>query len=53
MDHIEPVGTLTSFDDLPAFVEKLFCGIEGLQVLCDADHQEKTNSEREARKDKA
>lgn len=52
VDHIEPVGTLKSFADLPEFVEKLFCPVEGLQVLCDVDHQAKTNKERFDRKTK-
>ncbi len=51
VDHIIPVGTLTSFEDLPKFVELLFCGIDGLQCLCDTCHQIKTNAERAARKD--
>ena len=50
VDHIIPVGTLRKFDDLPGFVQRLFVGVEGLQVLCDPDHQLKTNQEREDRK---
>lgn len=50
VDHIVPCGTLKSFDDLPAFVEKLFCEKDGLQVLCKGCHQVVTNEEREARK---
>lgn len=46
VDHIEPVGTLKSFDDLPAFVEKLFAGEDKLQVLCDGCHNTKTQQER-------
>lgn len=50
VDHIVPVGALRSLDDLPIFVAKLFVGPDKLQVLCDADHQVKTNKEREERK---
>jgi 5-methylcytosine-specific restriction endonuclease McrA len=49
VDHITPVGTLKSFDDLPGFVERLFCGVEGLQVLCETCHNEKTQEERRTR----
>lgn len=50
VDHIEPAGSLKSFDDLPAFAEKLFCEADGMQVLCKPCHQTKTNAERAARK---
>lgn len=50
VDHIVPTGTLKSFDDLPAFVEKLFCGVDGLQTICTSCHTAKTQREREARK---
>lgn len=53
MDHIEPVGTLKSFDDLPGFVERMFVGVDKLQVLCSTCHQIKTNKERQGRKDAA
>ena len=46
VDHIEPAGSLNSFDDLPGFVERLFCGVEGLQLLCTGCHQLKTSEER-------
>jgi len=49
VDHVEPVGTLRSFDDLPVFVSKLFCGPEGLQVLCTSCHHIKTQEERKSR----
>lgn len=53
VDHIVPVGSLRSLDDLPGFVSRLFVGKESLQVLCDADHQLKTNQERKDRNDQA
>jgi hypothetical protein len=34
VDHIEEVGTLKSGDDLKGFIERLFCEVDGLQVLC-------------------
>ena len=50
VDHIEPAGSLRSYDDLPAFVEKLFCEPDGLQVVCKVCHQRKTNDENAKRK---
>lgn len=41
VDHIEPCGSLKSFEDLPGFASRLFCEVDGLQVLCDCCHSEK------------
>lgn len=49
VDHITPVGTLRSLEDLPGFVDRLFVGVDKLQVLCDNDHLAKTQEERNAR----
>jgi 5-methylcytosine-specific restriction endonuclease McrA len=46
VDHIVPAGTLTCANDLPAFVERLFCEQENLQVLCQDCHNEKTQKEK-------
>ena len=46
VDHMDSAGSLRSFDDLPAFVSRLFCAVEGLQVLCFKCHTAKTNEER-------
>ena len=53
VDHISPAGTLRSYDDLPSFVSKLFCDIDGLQVLCTACHSGKTMKERGIRPEMA
>lgn len=50
VDHVDPCGPLNTYEDLPAFVSKLFCAAEGLQALCDGCHDAKTKSEREAKK---
>lgn len=42
VDHIIDAGSLKDFSDLPGFCERLFCGVDGLQVLCKKDHQAKT-----------
>jgi hypothetical protein len=44
VDHIVPVGRLLAFDDLPGFVERLFCEPDGLVVLCEQCHHAKTYS---------
>lgn len=47
VDHIEPVIDVTDgFIDWNTFVQRLFCGPENLQVICDTCHQKKTNQER-------
>jgi len=42
VDHIEACGALTCKQDVADFVDKLFCGKEGLQVLCKTCHDLKT-----------
>ena len=46
VDHIEPAGALKEYCDLAGFVERLFCEVEGLQVLCNPCHNIKTQKER-------
>lgn len=46
VDHVVPAGSLRDYDDLAGFVARLFCTIEGLQVLCFHCHKNKTNAER-------
>lgn len=50
VDHINPVGTLRDYDDLPSFVRRLFVGVEQLQVLCSACHSIKTREDNERSK---
>jgi len=47
VDHIIPAGTLRCADDLPQFVERLFCEVDGLQVLCKTCHDKKTKKDKE------
>ena len=46
VDHIIPVGTLRTWDDIAPFVQRLFVGHAGLQVLCKLHHDAKTKLER-------
>lgn len=53
VDHIDPVGTLRCFDDLPVFCQRLFVGVEKLQVLCKVCHDRKTYAENQERVSKS
>ena len=46
VDHIIPAGSLNCAQDLPGFVERLFCEINNLQVLCTTCHDNKTKLEK-------
>ena len=46
VDHIQPAGSLNCSADLPGFVERLFCEVDNLQVLCTQCHDIKTKNER-------
>lgn len=43
IDHIEPAGSLKTWDDLLPFVKRLFLG--KCEPLCESDHAEKTKKE--------
>lgn len=47
VDHKIECGSLRAFEDLPGFVERLFCEKDGLQVVCRPCHQIKTNQQRQ------
>ena len=46
VDHICPAGSLNCAQDLPGFVERLFCEQDNLQVLCTECHNVKTQNEK-------
>ena len=46
VDHIDPAGSLNCANDLPGFVERLFCETDNLQVLCSGCHNVKTQNEK-------
>lgn len=50
VDHIIPAGTLTCGGDLPGFIERLFCELDNLQVLCETCHNKKTADEKSVKK---
>ncbi len=52
VDHVEPVVPVeipTRHMCLDSLVNRLYCGEEGLQILCKKDHKEKSVIENEAR----
>ena len=50
VDHIVPVGSLRSYEDLAGFVQRLSAE-KGYQVLCSTCHGEKTQKERKVAKE--
>jgi 5-methylcytosine-specific restriction endonuclease McrA len=49
VDHVVPVtpfGGITSWDE---YINRLFCPVEGLQILCEYCHNSKTAEERKER----
>lgn len=46
IDHIVPCGSLTSLEDLPGFVERLFCEEDGFRILCKPCHKDVTKGEK-------
>jgi 5-methylcytosine-specific restriction endonuclease McrA len=49
-DHIKPIVPVTGFDTWDKTIERLFCEIEGFQVLCVPCHKVKTDIENKQRK---
>ena len=59
VDHIVEAGSLTCGDDLKGFVERLFCEVDGFQVLCnkrldgkESCHKKKTDEYMKSKKSK-
>jgi len=48
VDHVVPCGSLRSWEDLAPFAQRLFCEVEGFQVLCKSCHHRGTQAQREA-----
>ena len=46
IDHIIPAGSLLAYEDLPGFVERLFCESDGLRVLCKPCHHKVTQEQK-------
>ena|SRR5665213_3139380 len=51
LDHINPVvDEEAGFIDWNTYIDRLFCSVEGFQVLCKTCHEAKTFLEQEIRK---
>jgi 5-methylcytosine-specific restriction endonuclease McrA len=50
VDHISPVVPLTGWDSWEGFLDRLFCEVDNLQVICKTCHTIKCDLEREERK---
>ena len=50
IDHKIPAGSLNCAQDLPGFVERLFCEVKDLQCLCETCHDAKTLKEKQEKK---
>ena len=51
VDHIVPVVSEDGFQDWNTFIERLFCSVDMLQVLCHPCHDIKTKAENLVRKE--
>lgn len=50
VDHISPVVPLTGFVSWDDVISRMFCGADGLQVLCKSCHSVKTKAENAERR---
>lgn len=50
VDHIHPVVPVTGFVNWDDVITRMFCGVDGLQVLCKECHKIKTKEENAQRK---
>lgn len=50
VDHISPVVPVSGFDSWDNVIKRLFCDVEGLQLLCRDCHETKCKEEMDERK---
>jgi len=51
INHIVPCGALRSYEDVPGFLERLFCeDVKGYTVLCKECHKKETATQRKGDK---
>lgn len=46
LDHIEACGSLRGFADLPGFVQRLLCEVDGIRVSCTTCHKARHDAEK-------
>ena len=49
-DHIEPVQNVDGFDGWDALIDRLFCPVDGYQILCKPCHHAKSAEENKERR---
>ncbi len=50
VDHIKPVvDPKTGWAGWDEYVSRLFCGVDGFQIICGPDHDKKTKKEKKVR----
>lgn len=52
VDHVIPAGSLNCANDLPGFVERLFCEMDNLQTICTTCHNKKTKEDKKEKNGK-
>jgi len=53
IDHIQEAGSLRCFEDIPGFVQRLFCDSSGLRAVCSTCHDKKTFKREEQEDERA
>jgi hypothetical protein len=43
-DHIVPCGSLKCYEDIPGFVERLLCEVDGYRLLCKKCNQRRNHA---------
>lgn len=51
LNHKVECGSLKDFDDLPGFVERMFCGVDGYEVVCKPCHMQFSLEQTKKRKE--
>lgn len=51
IDHVKPViDPVKGFVDIGTYIKRLFCSVDGFQILCKSCHKNKSKEEDEIRK---
>ena len=51
-DHIKPIIPLEGFDSWDSVIDRIYCELDGFQVLCKKCHSVKTKEENKIRREK-
>jgi 5-methylcytosine-specific restriction endonuclease McrA len=50
VDHIDPIGSFKSLDEIERFIKRVYCSWDNLQILCVHCHAAKTSMEMDFRR---